>query len=113
MEAVESSEIVPPKVFAHRAGWTRPERTSEGMREQNSIPRAKETLQEASGCEVDVGFTADGVAVVTHDSVSRLTFEQFKKANPDHASLESWVGWFNTDDLKDKELYLYFVVRRT
>lgn len=106
MEVGESPEIIPLKVFAHRAGWTRPERTTEGMREQNSIPRAKETLQEVSGCEVDLGFTADGVAVVTHDNVSRLSFEQFKKANPDHASLESWVGWFATEDLKDKELYL-------
>ncbi|MEK7112879.1 MAG: hypothetical protein AAB875_06225 [Patescibacteria group bacterium] len=106
MEVDESSEIVLPKVFAHRAGWARPERTPEGMREQNSIPRAKETLQEVSGCEVDVGFTKDGVAVVTHDDVSRLSFEQFKKANPDHASLESWVDWFTSDELKDKELYL-------
>lgn len=94
------------KIFAHRAGWTEKQRIDGQIHAENSLPRAKETLTKLGGCEIDVGFTSDGVAVITHDNVSKLTFEQFQQKYPDHATLESWIDWYDAEGMEDKQLYL-------
>jgi glycerophosphoryl diester phosphodiesterase len=96
-----------PEIFAHRAGFGPKETRGKDIYEQNSIPRAAETLETSPGLEIDVTFTKDKVAVVTHDNVNKITYEQFKTQYPSHGTLETWVNWFASNpDLKNKKLYL-------
>lgn len=94
-------------VLAHRAGFTRPTRKPKGgLRVQNSVPNAILSLSLCDGCEVDVGFTSDNIAVITRDVVKKLNLKKFKEHNPDHATLESWFEWYKDKSLQKKYLYL-------
>lgn len=107
-------------VFAHRAGSRNTDldkspsliqqikeaKTKQNHWEQNSIENAQDAFGTVNGAEIDITFTQDGVCVVTHDDVSKLTFEEFKEKHPDHATLESWINWLNQPGMEDKKLYL-------
>jgi len=93
-------------VYAHRAEW------QEGG-EENNVNLAKEALARVDGVEVDVGFTKDGVAVVTHDNASELSFEEFKKKYPEHATLESWIEWFREEEMVDLKKKIYLDLKGT
>ncbi|MBD3362894.1 hypothetical protein GF362_04200 [Candidatus Dojkabacteria bacterium] len=95
------------EIIVHRAGFSRPETAEDGSTiEENTIPRAIETLPLSDGCEIDLQFTSEGVGVVTHDRIGKLTFAEFKEQYPNHATLESWVNWFKTDQLSEKNFIL-------
>ena len=89
------------EVLAHRAGWTK-------TGEQNSVATARETFKQVEGGEIDIEFTADGVAVINHKSaVRKLTLEQFKERYPNHGTLEGWVDWMESDpQMAEKKFYL-------
>lgn len=100
-------------VFAHRAGFYKEGETGPGA--ENTFERAKHSLRFVDGLEIDVDFTADGVAVVTHDKLFRkgedgkkykLYFDEFKEKYPKHATLESWLDWFSQEGMEGKKLYL-------
>ncbi len=94
------------KVFAHRAGWLGRRKKNGDIYDQNSLPQAAEALSIVDGVEIDIGFTKDGVAVVTHKNMSKKSFEEFKKGNPNHGTLEDWVSWYKDGPGMDqKEIY--------
>lgn len=100
-------------VFAHRAGFYKEGETGPGA--ENTFERAEHSLRFVDGLEIDVDFTSDGVAVVTHSKLNkksedgksqRINFEEFKQKFPKHATLESWLDWFAQDGMESRKLYL-------